>query len=432
MIDFHNFINSEFVKLFSSTVGEPDVNKVLSFLLRFSAKSLAMDSGVILACKDDDHCTAKYSALFNIPASFLEKVIKGGDAVITRVMSAKKQIIINGPEFEGTSGIFSDWSKLGLKTIVLLPILFRNNPVGVLLLASRDPDKELKNHEEDTSRFCAEVAGLVIQNTRAFSRIQRQNEELARAFAQIENQKKQLLETTRELSRSNMDLEQFAYIASHDLKAPLRAIKNLAEFIETGFLNNETDTALTNLVKLRNRISQMEHLLDGILSYSRVGRTKVDIVMTDTGALVKDIVEFIHLPKDFHVEIIPGMPCFETPKNFLERVFRNLLDNAVKHHNRTDGRIKVLSNDKGEYYEFAVSDDGPGIAPLFHKRVFELFLSLKPREEVEGSGVGLAIVKKIVELAGGTVSLESDEGKGATFRFSWPKRYTGPMNPEKK
>jgi signal transduction histidine kinase len=105
----------------------------------------------------------------------------------------------------------------------------------------------------------------------------------------------------------------------------------------------------------------------------------------------------------------------------LEMVLRNLIGNAVKHHHREDGRIVIRTRDLGDWLEFLVEDDGPGIHPMYHKRIFELFQTLHPRDQVEGSGMGLAIVKKLVESQGGIIELDSAEGKGARFRFTWPK-----------
>jgi signal transduction histidine kinase len=119
------------------------------------------------------------------------------------------------------------------------------------------------------------------------------------------------------------------------------------------------------------------------------------------------------------------MPTFQTPRVPLEQVIRNLVSNAIKHHDRDDGAIEVFSRESGNFYEFAVSDDGPGIPPEFHDRVFQIFQTLKSRDEVEGSGMGLALVKKTVEAHGGNVTLESSGGRGTTFRFTWPKAYGG-------
>ena len=115
------------------------------------------------------------------------------------------------------------------------------------------------------------------------------------------------------------------------------------------------------------------------------------------------------------------MPTLWIERVPLAQVFANLISNGIKHNHRTDGQIVISANEQTDDYEFAVSDNGPGIAPEFHEKVFVMFQTLESRDQAENTGVGLAIVKKIIEDKGGTISLESNRGQGATFRFRWPK-----------
>ena len=119
------------------------------------------------------------------------------------------------------------------------------------------------------------------------------------------------------------------------------------------------------------------------------------------------------------------MPTLDTAKTPLEQVIRNLIHNAVKHHDRTDGLVSVSCRSDDRFIEFAIADDGPGIEPRYHEQIFKLFATLRPRDEVEGSGMGLAIVKKLIERYGGTIRVDSEPGRGTTFRFTWPKNMNG-------
>ena len=224
-----------------------------------------------------------------------------------------------------------------------------------------------------------------------------------------------------DLERSNRDLDQFAYSASHDLKSPLRAIDNLAQWIaeDAGALLPAPTRA--DLELMQQRIKRMERLLDDLLAYSRVGRGASHKLETvETGALVREVLALLCPPETFTVEVRP-LPTLTTHRAPLEQVFRNLIGNAIKHHDRRDGRVEVSSRDAGAFVELTIRDDGPGIPPEFHAQVFLMFQTLKPRDQVEGSGMGLALVKKIVENQRGQITLESAIGQGATFRFSWPK-----------
>ena len=165
----------------------------------------------------------------------------------------------------------------------------------------------------------------------------------------------------------------------------------------------------------------MEALIDGILQYSRIGRVKGDIVQVDVGALVDEVADLLAPPATTIITVQPGMPSVRTTRLDLQQVFQNLLNNAIKHGQRADLRINVGWRDTGQFYEFSVSDNGPGIASQYHERVFVMFQTLAARDKVEGTGLGLSLVKKIVEYQGGRIWLESSEGQGAIFRFTWPK-----------
>jgi signal transduction histidine kinase len=171
----------------------------------------------------------------------------------------------------------------------------------------------------------------------------------------------------------------------------------------------------------QNRIQRMDKLLNDLLIYSRTGRryyTKISKV--DTGALVAEIVDLLAPPPGFTITIQEDMPSLRTYPVLLELVFRNLIDNALKYHHRPEGWIEISAQRLGEFIEFSVTDDDPGIEPAFHERIFQSFQTLQPRDDIESSGVGLAIVKKAVESQRGVVSLNSAPGQGSTFRFTWP------------
>lgn len=229
-------------------------------------------------------------------------------------------------------------------------------------------------------------------------------------------------ERTTELERSNRDLDQFAYVASHDLKSPLRGIDHLASWISEDAADLLPAASKEHLVKLRRRIARMEKLLDDLLAYSRAGRHRHPPEGVNTAILIQDVVELLALPPSFTVQVAELMPTLTTERTPLETVFRNLVGNAYKHHDRpTEGKVWVTATEQGDWLEFAVTDNGPGIAPEHHERIFQIFQTLKPRDQVEGSGIGLTVVQRLVESRGGQVHLESQPGTGATFRFTWPK-----------
>ncbi len=248
---------------------------------------------------------------------------------------------------------------------------------------------------------------------------------VARDITEQKRSQELLARQAEELARSNADLEQFAYVASHDLRAPLRGITNLAEWIEEDLRDGQSDRTRHHLAQLRARARRMEALIDDLLKYARAGRESSAIATVDTAALIGELASLLGPPEGFRVIVAPDMPVFRTNQAPLEQVFRNLIGNAIKHHDRPNGRVTVSVCERGPFYEFCVADDGPGIPERFRDRLFQMFQRLGSRDQVEGTGIGLALVKRIVEGHGGTVGLDPAHGRGATFRFTWPKRLEG-------
>ena len=234
----------------------------------------------------------------------------------------------------------------------------------------------------------------------------------------------------RSLEERNVELDQFAYVTSHDLRAPLRAISNLAAWIEEDLEGQLPAENVEQLNLLQSRVHRMEGLIDGLLAYSRVGRTHQSSELVDVVALVKAI--FDALPTEgFRLAIAPDMPRFHAKKVLLSQVFSNLISNAIKHHHRREGLIKIGVQELEQAYQFSVTDDGPGIATAYHQKVFVIFQTLRARDDLESTGIGLSLVKKIVQGEGGTVQIVSEEGKGTTFLFTWPK-IPSDLDPSKK
>jgi len=222
-----------------------------------------------------------------------------------------------------------------------------------------------------------------------------------------------------ELERSNADLEEFAYVASHDLKAPLRAISHLVEWISEDIEATASTETIDNLKLLRGRVVRLQSLLDGLLSYARIGKARVSFEQVDVNQVVRDVVAVLSPPCGFAIEC-EEMPLLRTHRTPILAVLQNLISNGLKHHDRAEGRIKVTMKLENGIAEFRVSDDGPGIAPRFHERIFVIFQTLSSRDDLESSGIGLAIVKKRVEAHGGRIWVESaPPTRGTTIAFTW-------------
>lgn len=227
------------------------------------------------------------------------------------------------------------------------------------------------------------------------------------------------------LQASNLELEQFAYVTSHDLKAPLRAITHLSQWVEEDLSNKELSEATKEYLGLiRSRTERMEQLINGILQYSRIGRVNLEIADVDVGYLIKQVVEELMPPDDMIITIGEGMPRLQTNPTMMRQVFANLIGNGIRYRDiEREGHISITVKDLDQYYQFNVKDNGVGIDPQFHEKVFGMFQTLAPRDKSESTGVGLTIVKKIIQYHGGTIALDSQVGQGASVTFTWPKTF---------
>lgn len=232
------------------------------------------------------------------------------------------------------------------------------------------------------------------------------------------------------LERMNKELDKFAHVLSHELKAPLRAIGNLAGMIEEEARNTLSPESLSQFEKIQSRVVRMEHMIDGIHSYTKASRESNKITTFRLEELVRDAIDLMEIPPAAIINIRENMPVVTANRYKLQQVFMNLIENAVKFNDKPDVQVEIGAVDKGLSWEFNVKDNGPGIDSRYHEKIFVIFQTLHARDDRESTGVGLAIVKKIVEDAGGSICVDSQRGQGAVFRFLWPKDSIGTLAAE--
>jgi PAS domain S-box-containing protein len=225
----------------------------------------------------------------------------------------------------------------------------------------------------------------------------------------------------KELENVNQELKDFAYIVSHDLKAPLRAINSLAEWLGQDY-GDQLDADGQELVALlMSRVKRMHNLIEGVLQYSRIGRIQEEHVAIDMNQLIQEVIDLIAPSSDITITIAHPLPSVTAERTRVAQVFQNLISNAVKYMDKPKGEIEIDSRDAGEFWQFSVADNGPGIEEKYFEKIFQLFQTLHARDEFESTGVGLAVVKKTVELYRGRVWVESEVGEGSTFFLTLPK-----------
>ena len=282
----------------------------------------------------------------------------------------------------------------------------REIPVSQLIIAHKSPKGEVN--------YISTVMRDLTNRKQSEKSLKERAEEL-------EWVNQELVKTTLLLKKRNQELDRFAYVTSHDLKAPLRAIANLATWLGEDLEGQIPQENQEQLQLMQSRVQRMDNLIQGLLEYSRAGRKNTKIQKINIGDLIRETIDLLSPPPDFEIFVASNMPTLKTEIVLLRQIFSNLIGNAIKYHHRKKGKITVSVKDIGQFYEFAIADDGPGIDSQYHERIFRIFQTLQARDTIESTGVGLSIVKKIVESKGGTVRVESCLDRGTTFYFTWAK-----------
>ena len=229
----------------------------------------------------------------------------------------------------------------------------------------------------------------------------------------------QLLKTASLLKKRNYELDRFAYVTSHDLKAPLRAIANLATWLGEDLEGIIPEENQHHLKLMQSRVERMDGLIQGLLEYSRVGRIQHSVTTVNVKDLLLETIDSLSPPATIKIAIAPNLPTLQTDTVSLRQVFANLISNAIKYNDKDFGKIEISAQKHTDFYEFAVADNGPGIEPEHHERIFKIFQTLQARDTFESTGIGLSIVKKILEERGDSIGVKSQLGQGATFFFTW-------------
>ncbi len=344
----------------------------------------------------------------------------------TRLLGIRAQRVIDGVTAAGWLALIG-----GVVVSLVLVTLLRG-----IARHGRDREELLSTVRDQAGRLATKSKRLEVQarelSTQAVQ-LAAAHQEVTGSIAVAEERGRELVELNRTLQRSNADLDQFAYVASHDLKAPLRGIANLATWIEEDLGATVPAEIADKLRLMRGRVARLDALIDGILVYARAGRAEAPATWTDVDVydLVTAVVDLLSPPASAAVHLITPLPTLRTERAPLEQLWMNLLGNAFKYATAgrsTDSpaRIEVGMHrgapdgpDADAWIGF-VRDDGPGIDPRHHAKVFELFQTLSPRDRVEATGIGLAVVAKLVAARGGRTWVESTPGAGATFYFTWP------------
>jgi PAS domain S-box-containing protein len=364
--------------------------------------------------RDAETGELEFVAQRNFGPDFLDNVnrVPGLHSAGGRALATRRRVMIQDvqrdPDYAPLRALAA---RAGYRAIVATPLFAHDGePLGVLSTHFRAPYRP-SEHELRLTDLYARQAAEIIGFKLGEERLRRAHEEL----------EQRVRERTAELELRNREMDEFVYVASHDLKAPLVGIQHLAAWIQDDAGEALPPASQAHLAKLQGRVKRMDQLLNDLLAYLGASRRRHAPERVAVADLVRDCVEIVAPPPGFRVVLKQPLPVLHTERIPLATIFTNLIGNAVKHHHRpAAGHVTLAAARRGAWVEFSVADDGPGIDPAFHERIFQFFQTLRPRDQMEGSGVGLALVKMLVESRGGSVRVESAPGSGATFRFTWP------------
>lgn len=234
----------------------------------------------------------------------------------------------------------------------------------------------------------------------------------------LEEQKEQLV---KELEASNKGLQEYAYIVSHDLKSPLQSISTLASWLREDYSDILDENGVFQLKAMQEKVETMDQLIDGILKYSTTKSDSLDNKEVDVNAVIQDIKGIIFIPDNVELKTVKNLPIIFADKTKIHQVFQNIISNAVVHIKNEQGLVAVDCEETPTHWEFSVKDNGVGIPKKYHKKIFKIFQSIENKDSKKSTGIGLTIVKNIIDRYKGKIWLESEIGKGTTFYFTIKK-----------
>lgn len=397
---------NEFAHAISSTL---DLSNILEIVARLSVELIGADTGTVSLMSDDGaEMTNIYN--FNEDPSLNAKLPKG-QGLTWLVYEKGRPIIVD--EYARHPNAAPAWSASGLHAFMGVPIINGDKHLGAMALYNRNPEKKFTQRDVSLIEALAQEVAISIQNARLFVALQKE-------LADHKQTQARLQVLVHELEAKNAELERFTYSVSHDLKSPLVTIGGFLGFLEADIQKGETQRIENTINRIREAAKKMQRLLDEILELSRIGRLINPPAEVPFGELVSEALELVHgqlTEKQVEVKVEAELPIVNVDRIRMVEVLQNLIANATKFTRQADKPvIEIGTQIINAQQTFYVKDNGIGIAPEYHQKVFGLFDKLDAKSE--GTGIGLALVKRIIEVHGGTIWVESEIGKGATFFFT--------------
>lgn len=291
----------------------------------------------------------------------------------------------------------------------------------------RQKERELREHRENLEYL---INTRTLELKTANGQLTQEVEKRVKAQRDLHHLNEELERTVQNLSVSNRDLQELLRVAAHDLKTPIRALVTLGDWIRIDNHDRLDDSGQANLDLLCKRACRLNNHVDRILEYAGIWSICRRRERIDLNTLIRDIIVDLDLPPNVRIDVQPDLPMVKASRTHMLQIFRNLLDNAVRHNTHEELVVTLSCADRGDFREFSVTDNGPGIEQKYFEKIFQMFQTLSPRDEIDTAGVGLAIVRRVVEIYEGQIWVESSPGQGSTFFFTLSNRMVEAKTPE--
>ncbi|NOQ76920.1 MAG: GAF domain-containing protein, partial [Methylococcaceae bacterium] len=340
-------------------------------------------------------------------------------AIVNYVFRTSEVLVLKNASKDVDFNTDKTIQKQKLKSILCIPLVLKKDVLGVLYLENKLMASVFTHEQVELTKLLTAQAAVALQNTALIKDMKQNQREIESLNINLEQR---VEERTAELNRVNEELSNFAYVVSHDLKAPLRAINQLSGWIAEDYASSFDDQGREQMALICGRAKRMHEMIDGILQYSRIGRVSENTENVDLLELIKDVIQLIAPLDNMKINILTSFPVIQGEKARLFQVFQNLIDNAIKYNDKENGIIDISCKAQQQNWQIFIKDNGPGIAKKYQEKIFQLFQTLKPKDQMESTGIGLSLIEKTVSHWGGKIWIESEEGNGSVFIFTIPRR----------
>ena len=399
-----------------------DLKPLLSTILQSVMQRLGAKSAFLLIVREDTlHLVAKGIKQDSITIQLAdEHNIDSKDlsyAISHYVQHTAKLLVLDNAMQSGDFIADTTVQQQQLKSILCVPLILKKQVLGVLYLENKLIASVFTADQVELTQVLTAQAAITLQNTLLVQKMQCSEQAIKALNKNLEQRVEQ---RTADLNKANTELTNFAYVVSHDLKAPLRAINQLAGWISEDYASTFDDAGKQQMQLLQDRAKRMHEMIDGILQYSRIGRLKEIKEPIDMTTLIQDVIQLLAPDTTIKISLIGQFPIINAEKVQVFQVFQNLIDNAIKYNDKPIGKIEVSCTQQGTDWQFCIADNGPGIDSQYQQKIFQLFQTLKPKDQSNSTGIGLSLVEKIIHNWQGKIWIESDGKQGCKFLFTLP------------